>query len=49
MVPVAHIITGITFAFTFHMRYYYYYYYYYSYWAIVRLPAFLNFLCDVCC
>jgi hypothetical protein len=35
MVPVAPIITGVTFVFTFHMlcisiiRYYYYYYYYY--------------------
>ena len=37
IVPVAPIITGITFVFTFHMccisivRYYYYYYYYYYY------------------
>jgi hypothetical protein len=34
MVPVAPIITGITFVFTFHMgcvSIYYYYYYYYSY------------------
>jgi len=35
MVPVAPIITGITFVFTFHMHlflfYYYYYYYYYYY------------------
>jgi hypothetical protein len=50
MVPVAPVITGITFAFTFHMRnYYYYYYYYYYYWAVVRLTVFLNFLFAVCC
>jgi len=44
IVPVAPIITGITFVFTFHMRcisigrslYYYYYYYYYYYWT--QLP-----------
>jgi hypothetical protein len=31
MVSFAAIINGITFAFTFHVRYYYYYYYYYYY------------------
>jgi len=47
MVPVAPIITGITFVFTFHMRcisivrslcccyYYYYHYYYYYYYFII--------------
>jgi hypothetical protein len=29
MVPLAPIITGVTFVFTFHIYYYYYYYYYY--------------------
>jgi len=48
MVSFTPIITGITFAFTFHVRYYYYYYYYY-YWAVVRLNVFLNFLFAVCC
>jgi len=44
IVPVAPIITGITFVFTFHMRcisivrslYYYYYYYYYFYYFALR-------------
>jgi hypothetical protein len=51
--PVAPIITGITFVFTFHMRciYYYYYCYYYYYWTVrlsryrpreLRLPEFLD-------
>jgi hypothetical protein len=43
IVPVAPIITGVTFVFTFHVRcisvirYYYYYYYYYYYCIIVIL------------
>jgi hypothetical protein len=47
IVPVAPIITGITFVFTFHMRcisiviYYYYYYYYYHHHHHILYPGYL--------